>query len=112
MEISADLVSALVADQFPQWKMLDVRPSASQGNDNRTFLLGEVLSVRLPSAEVYAAAVAKEDRALPLLSTGVSLQLPDVVGTGAPALRRRSNESSTFANLQVTDRPERGRRIR
>jgi aminoglycoside phosphotransferase (APT) family kinase protein len=87
MEITASLVRDLIAAQFPQWKILDVVPSEHQGNDNRTFRLGDELAVRLPSAEAYAAGVAKEDRALPLLSGGVSVALPDVVATGQPSDR-------------------------
>ena len=87
MEITVRLVRDLIAAQFPQWQTLDVTPCAHQGNDNRTFRLGEELSVRLPSAAPYAAGVAKEDRALPLLSGMVSLALPDVVATGRPSDR-------------------------
>jgi aminoglycoside phosphotransferase (APT) family kinase protein len=78
-------VRDLVAAQFPHWKILDVVPAPHQGNDNRTFRLGDELSVRLPSAEAYAAGVMKEDRVLPLLSGKVSVALPDIVATGQPS---------------------------
>lgn len=57
--IDADLVRRLIAAQFPQWAHLDVRPVAAGGWDNRTFHLGEQMSVRLPSARRYAAAVVR-----------------------------------------------------
>ncbi len=68
-DITASLVSRLVATQFPQWGHLPVRPVAVSGWDNRTFHLGDEMSVRLPSAERYAAQVVKEHRWLPRLAT-------------------------------------------
>ncbi|MGA4539537.1 hypothetical protein ACPA54_06030 [Uniformispora flossi] len=61
-DITADLVRTLVRGQFPQWADLPVRPVDRQGWDNRTFRLGDDLSVRLPSAEGYVSGVATEDR--------------------------------------------------
>jgi aminoglycoside phosphotransferase (APT) family kinase protein len=83
--IDAQLVSALVAAQFPRWASLPVVAVGRQGNDNRTFRLGDELTVRLPSAAPYAAGIAKEDRALPLLSAHVGVDLPDVVAAGEPS---------------------------
>ena len=87
MDVSSGLVRALVAEQFPEWAGLAVTAAPHQGHDNRTFRLGEELSVRLPSAEPYAAAITKEDRALPLLGAHTTVQLPEVIGTGAPSER-------------------------
>lgn len=55
-----------------------------QGNDNRTFRLGDDLAVRLPSHERYAAGVAKEDRFLPLLAAHLAVPVPAPVVTGHP----------------------------
>lgn len=84
MEPTAAVVRALVADQFPQWADLSVTPVARQGNDNRTFRLGPDLAVRMPAGPGYAAAVEKEDRALPLLARCVAVAVPEVVATGRP----------------------------
>ncbi|MER6161870.1 aminoglycoside phosphotransferase family protein [Streptomyces sp. NPDC001868] len=84
IDIDADLVRALIAAQFPDWSDLPVRPVDRQGWDNRTFRLGDALSVRLPSAEGYAAAVAKEDSCLPELAGQVPLPVPEPVAVGAP----------------------------
>ena len=84
-EITADLARALVADQFPAWADLPVVPVESQGWDNRTFRLGADLTVRLPSAEGYVAAVAKEDRCLPLLAAHLPVPVPEPVATGRPS---------------------------
>lgn len=82
--IDADLVRALVATQFPQWSGLEVRPVPVQGNDNRTFRLGDDLSVRLPSGEAYVSAIAKEDAVLPFLARHLRTPVPAPVATGAP----------------------------
>lgn len=86
MDIDAALVGRLVAAQFPQWAHLPVRPVALGGWDNRTFHLGEHLSVRLPSAEGYAPQVAKEQRWLPRLAPLLPLPIPVPLAQGVPAL--------------------------
>lgn len=83
-ELDADLVRRLVAAQFPQWANLPVRPVSAQGWDNRTFRLGDALSVRLPSAEYYVTQVEKEQAWLPRLAPGLPLPIPEPVGMGAP----------------------------
>ncbi|MDG4800894.1 aminoglycoside phosphotransferase family protein [Micromonospora sp. WMMD980] len=84
VEIDAALVRTLVARRFPHWAPLPVSAVARQGWDNRTFRLGDDLVVRLPSAEGYAAAVAKEDRCLQILARHLPLPVPEPVATGAP----------------------------
>ena len=84
IDIDTDLVRALVDEQFPDWRELPVRPVPRQGFDNRTFRLGAELSVRLPSAEAYAASVAKEDRCLPLLAPHLAIPVPEPVAVGRP----------------------------
>ncbi|CBG69786.1 conserved hypothetical protein [Streptomyces scabiei 87.22] len=84
IDITAHLVRALISTQFPAWSELPVRPVDRQGWDNRTFRLGEELTVRLPSAQGYAAAVTKEDRCLPGLARHVPLPVPEPVAVGAP----------------------------
>lgn len=78
------LVKRLIACQFPQWADLPICPVAQQGNDNRTFRLGEHLSVRLPSAERYVAAVEKEHAWLPRLAPRLPLKIPVPVALGEP----------------------------
>ncbi|MHC5908878.1 aminoglycoside phosphotransferase family protein [Streptomyces sp. S6] len=85
IDLDARLVRSLIAGQFPEWSGLPVRPVARQGWDNRTFRLGEELSVRLPSAEGYVAAVAKENRWLPLLARELTTPLPAPVAVGRPS---------------------------
>jgi len=54
---SAERVRRLVAAQFPHYAHLPVTPVARSGWDNRTFHLGDDLSIRLPSVARYAAQV-------------------------------------------------------
>lgn len=85
MDITTPLIQALLEEQFPDWAELPIVPVDRQGNDNRTFRLGDRLSVRLPSSGAYASAIAKEDHVLQILSAHLTTPLPDVVATGAPS---------------------------
>ncbi|MDL9977964.1 aminoglycoside phosphotransferase family protein [Microbacterium candidum] len=84
MEITAALVSELVTAQFPEWAGLPVRPVPAQGWDNRTFRLGDDLSVRLPSGEAYVPGVAKEERVLRALAGRMPVAIPEQLASGAP----------------------------
>ncbi|MFI6241565.1 hypothetical protein ACIBEF_16980 [Micromonospora sp. NPDC050795] len=54
--IDTALVRRLVAEQFPRWAELPIRPVEVGGWDNRTSHLGEEMTVRLPSGAGYALA--------------------------------------------------------
>lgn len=84
VDIDARVVAELVEEQFPRWAHLPIRAVARQGWDNRTFRLGDELSVRLPAAEPYAAAVPKESRALEFLDGRLPVAVPSVVALGEP----------------------------
>jgi len=82
--IDAALVRRLVDAQFPQWSGLSVEPVAVDGWDNRTYRLGADKSVRLPTAEGYVPAVAKENEWLPRLAPALPVAVPTVLGAGVP----------------------------
>ena len=84
LTVEVDQVRRLVAGQFPHWADLPVRPVADGGWDNRTFHLGDRMSVRLPSAAEYALAVDKEHRWLPLLAPRLPLPVPVPLAKGEP----------------------------
>ena len=84
IEIDASLVRQLVRTQFPQWADLPIVPVENGGWDNRTFRLGDSMSVRLPSALAYVAQVEKEHRWLPVLRPHLPLPIPVPLGLGAP----------------------------
>jgi aminoglycoside phosphotransferase (APT) family kinase protein len=82
--VEAGLVRRLVAEQFPQWADLPVRPVADGGWDNFTFHLGDAMTARLPSAAEYALAVAKEQHWLPQLAARLPLPVPVPLAEGKP----------------------------
>ena len=55
--------------------LIDVVPG---GWDNRSFRLGDELLMRVPSAEGYVAAVAKEQRWLPVIGPSRTAEEEDV----------------------------------
>ena len=83
-DITPELVSRLVAAQFPRWAGLPVRAVEPGGWDNVTFRLGPDLSARLPSADCYAEQVGKEHRWLPRLAGRLPLPIPEPVARGDP----------------------------
>lgn len=83
--IDRSLVGRLVARQFPQWAHHVIAPIEPGGSDNRTFRLGERMSVRLPSALGYAQQVEKEQRWLPRLAPRLPLPIPTPIARGGPA---------------------------
>jgi aminoglycoside phosphotransferase (APT) family kinase protein len=82
--IDADLARRLVATQFPQWADLPIRPVELSGWDNRTFRLGDAMTVRLPTGPWYAQQVEKEQRWLPRLAPQLPLPIPTPVAHGEP----------------------------
>ena len=85
IDIDEPLVAELISEQFRHWSTLRIRAVPQQGWDNRTFLLGDDLSVRLPSGEAYAAAVEKEKRALEFLDGKLPVLVPAVMAAGTPS---------------------------
>jgi aminoglycoside phosphotransferase (APT) family kinase protein len=82
--IDADLVRRLIRTQFPQWADLPVEPVVVDGWDNRTYHLGDDMTVRLPSAKGYAPAIEKEQRWLPFLAPHLPLAVPTPIARGVP----------------------------
>lgn len=85
VNIDAALVRRLIATQFPRWKDLAIRPVDFGGWDNRTFHLGDGMTVRLPSAAAYSLQVEKEHRWLPRLAPQLTLPIPVPLAMGVPA---------------------------
>lgn len=114
--IDVALVTKLVATQFPQWADLPVRPVAHGGNDNRTFHLGEAMTVRLPSHAAYVAQVEKEQLWLPRLAPLLPLPIPTPVAMGKPDdgypcpwSIYRWIDGEVAANARIDDRTRFGR---
>ncbi|WP_085370738.1 aminoglycoside phosphotransferase family protein [Leifsonia sp. NCR5] len=82
--VDAALARRLIDSQFPAWAALPIRPVELDGWDNRTFRLGDALSIRLPSGPWYAEQVAKEQQWLPRLAPLLPLPIPVPVAAGDP----------------------------
>ncbi len=85
LDITLSLVFDLVAEQFPHWAHLPLRPVSMQGWDNKTFRLGEDMSIRLPSAQMYASNVLKEQKWLALLAPFMPFPIPCPLAMGNPS---------------------------
>ncbi|WP_328782664.1 aminoglycoside phosphotransferase family protein [Streptomyces canus] len=84
VHIDETLVRGLIAEQFPQWADLHVKPVDSQGMDNATFRLGDEMSVRLPRYPRWEGQVAREQRWLPFLAERVPMQISVPLALGRP----------------------------
>ena len=84
IDINENLARLLVATQFPQWADLPIKPVEFSGWDNRTFHLGENMSIRLPSAARYAVKVEKEQYWLPKLAPFLPVSIPTPLAMGNP----------------------------
>lgn len=84
VRIDVPLVERLIAQQFPRYADLPIKPVANSGWSNRTFHLGDAMSVRLPSAKPYAPAIQMEQYWLPQLGPHLPLPIPIPLGLGAP----------------------------
>jgi aminoglycoside phosphotransferase (APT) family kinase protein len=84
IDINESLARKLVVTQFPQWADLPIKSVKFGGWDNRTFRLGEKMSLRLPSAAPYAAQVEKEQHWLPKLAPFLPLPIPTPLAMGNP----------------------------
>lgn len=85
LEIPLSLASSLISEQFPHWAHLPITTVPLSGIDNKTFRLGEAMSIRLPSAPGYAPQVEKEQKYLPLLAPHLSFPIPEPLALGQPS---------------------------
>lgn len=110
VEINLSLVEKLIRNQFPKWADFLIKPVASSGWDNRTFHLGEDMTIRLPSNAEYASQVEKEQRWLPILAPHLPLAIPQPIAMGKPTSEYPWHwsiyqwiDGSSVTNAQITD---------
>ena len=84
-DITPELVARLLEAQFPEWANLPISAVDLDGWDNTTLRLGDSMSVRLPSADMYSAAVDKEHRWLAVLASHLPVAIPQPLARGAPS---------------------------
>ncbi|WP_461074744.1 aminoglycoside phosphotransferase family protein [Spirosoma flavus] len=70
--------------QFPEWSTLPIKAVEFSGWDNRTFHLGDLMTVRLPSAEGYKPQAEKEQYWLPRLAPHLPVSIPTLLAKGEP----------------------------
>ncbi len=83
--INVPLVQALITKQFPEWANLEINPIIPGGWDNKTFRLGQHMTVRLPTQRQYSDQVKKEHFWLPKLAPRVPLPIATPLKMGEPA---------------------------
>lgn len=84
VEVSADLVRRLLADQHPDLARLPVEFLAN-GWDNELYRVGDRLVARLPRRALGAQIIKNEQRWLPGLAPRLPLPIPCPERTGVPA---------------------------
>lgn len=84
IKINKELVQKLIKNQFPEYASLSICQVEKSGHDNRTFRLGDKMTVRLPSGKDYILQVEKESFWLPRLKQYLSLQIPAPLAKGWP----------------------------
>jgi aminoglycoside phosphotransferase (APT) family kinase protein len=84
VEVSADLVRRLLADQHPHLARLPVEFLAN-GWDNELYRVGDGLIARLPRRALGAEIIKNEQRWLPGLAPRLPLPIPYPELTGVPA---------------------------
>jgi aminoglycoside phosphotransferase (APT) family kinase protein len=82
--VDLETVRRLLEDQFPQWAHLPVVAITPGGWSNRTFRLGDQMTVRLPSATRYAQEAKKEQEVLPRLAPSLPVLIPNPIALGGP----------------------------
>jgi aminoglycoside phosphotransferase (APT) family kinase protein len=84
LDIDTELVSGLIADQFPQWAALPLSRVDSAGTDNAMYRLGDDMVVRLPRLPGGGRQVDFEHRWLPTLAPHLPLAVPEPLAKGEP----------------------------
>ena len=84
IDVTAETVAALVAEQFPQFAHLQVRLVRQSGWDNHTFHLGDRHKVRLPASAVYLSQTDKETVWIPRLAPQLPCLVPQPIAVGRP----------------------------
>jgi len=85
IEIDAEMVARLVAEQFPQAAGAALTRVGAHGTDHVIYRLGDRLAVRLPRHPGAAEQVQKEQAWLPRLAPHLSSPIPAPVLSGAPS---------------------------
>jgi hypothetical protein len=83
-QITAELVSCLMRQHFPELTGRRIAAVDVDGSDNSTFRVGETHVARLPTDGGYVPAVAKEHKWLPVIAPQLPVRLPEPVSVRRP----------------------------
>jgi aminoglycoside phosphotransferase (APT) family kinase protein len=84
VDIDVPTAGRLLTQQFPEFSDLPLRHVPSGGTDNAVFRIGEGLAMRMPLRPRSVDGLLKEVRWLPTVAPHLTLEVPQIVATGAP----------------------------
>ena len=84
VDIDETVARRMVAAQLPRYAKLPLHRVPSGGTDNAVCRLGSALALRMPLTPSASGSLEKETRWLPVVARHLSLEVPEVVATGAP----------------------------
>src|ERR1700722_19258519 len=88
LDVSPDVVRALIDRQFPRWRSLPVRPVAATGTVNAIFRIGDRYAARFPlaagDADTVRRSLEAEANAAAELAGRTRFQTPEPVALGEP----------------------------
>jgi aminoglycoside phosphotransferase (APT) family kinase protein len=84
IDISTDLAARLIAEQFPQWAGLPIRPVRSAGTECVLYRLGDDLVIRLPRRPGEGLDTLLTQGALSRLAPFLPVPVPELVAEGRP----------------------------
>lgn len=85
LPVDADLVRALLREQFPKLADRSLERVPSAGTVNVLYRLGDDLVVRLPRLREWGVDIVREDTWLPQLAPHLPLPIPEPVALGRPS---------------------------
>jgi aminoglycoside phosphotransferase (APT) family kinase protein len=86
VDISAALAARLIAEQFPHWAGLPIRPVTAQGTWAVMYRLGGQMAIRLPRVpRAGGLGPVHEDGVLPRLAPSLPVPVPELIALGRPA---------------------------
>jgi aminoglycoside phosphotransferase (APT) family kinase protein/RimJ/RimL family protein N-acetyltransferase len=82
--IDQPLVQKLIAQQFPEWTSLELKPVSTAGTDHALYRLGKEMVIRLPKIGWAVENVDKEYFWLPKIAPFLPISIPLPIAKGQP----------------------------
>jgi aminoglycoside phosphotransferase (APT) family kinase protein len=84
IDISAGLAASLIADQFPRWAGLPIRPVPASGTECVLYRLGDEMVIRLPRRPGESLDELLTQGVLPRLAPLLPVPIPALIAEGRP----------------------------